>query len=519
MKRLICSAVVVGMITLCIGAYGQAVAGSLAAWGDNFEDQCNVPAGNDFVQAACGHEHSLALKSDGSLVAWGYNDYGQCDVPFGKDFIQVACGFEHSLALKSDGSLAAWGWNYFGQCDVPDGNDFIQVACGYEHSLALKSDGSLAAWGWNYFGQCDVPDGNDFIQVASGLVHSLALKSDGSLIAWGCNDYGQCDVPSGNDFIQVACGYEHSLALKSDGSLITWGQNDDGQCEVPAGNNFIQAAGGWQHSLALRSDGSLAAWGSNTFDQCDAPAGNDFVRIAVGAYHNLALISTVKTVIHVPIDIKPGDSPNCINNNGHGVIPVAILGSADFDVTQIDPATVQMEGLSIKTTGKRNKLLAHIADVNNDGFKDLMFQIEDRKGAFTEGSSLATVTGTLLDGTSFEGADEICLVPKKLGKEPASFTSTETPESCALLSNYPNPFNPETTITYQLPEQSHVILEIYNISGEKVDTLVNRVNYPGHHAVTWNGRDNSGQPVTGGIYLCRMQAGTFHQMIRMILLK
>jgi hypothetical protein len=519
MKRLICSVVVVGMITLCIGAYGQAVAGSLAAWGDNFEDQCDVPDGNDFVQVACGHEHSLALKSDGSLVAWGYNDYGQCDVPAGKDFIQVASCFEHSLALKSDGSLAAWGLNDYSQCDVPAENNFIQVACGYEHNLALKSDGSLAAWGWNYFGQCDVPDGNDFIQVASGLVHSLALKSDGSLIAWGYNDGGQCDVPAGNDFVQVACGYEHSLALKSDGSLIAWGHNEDGQCNVPAGNDFVQVAGGWSHSLALRSDGSLVVWGYNNSGQCDAPAGNDFVRIACGAYHNLALISTAIPVIHVTIDIKPGDTSNRINNNGHGVIPVAILGSSDFDVTQIDPATVQLEGLSIKTTGKRNKLLVHIADVNYDGFNDLMFQIEDQQGIFTEGSSVAAVTGALLDGTSFEGADEICLVPRKLSKEITSFTSTEIPESCALLSNYPNPFNPETTISYQLPEESHVVLEIYNISGEKVDTLVNCVNNPGRHAVTWNGRDESGRPVTGGIYLCRMQAGTAQQMIRMILLK
>ena len=519
MKGSLLSVVVAGMVILCIGAYDQTVAGTLAAWGDNTSDQCDIPDGSDFAQTACGYEHNLVLKSDGSLVAWGYNDYGQCDVPAGNDFIQVACCYEHNLALKSDGSLVAWGFNDYGQCDVPAGNNFVQVACGGMHSLALKSDGSLAAWGLNTLGQCDVPAGNDFVQVACGIVHNLALKSDGSLVAWGYNNYGQCDVPAGNDFVQVACGYEFNLALKSDGSLAAWGRNSDGQCDVPAGNDFIQAAGGWMHSLALRSDGSLAAWGDNTFSQCEAPAGNDFVRIAGGAYHNLALVSTGITVIHVMIDIKPGDLQNCINNSGHGVIPVAILGSADFDVTQIDPATVQMEGLSIKTTGKKNKPLVHIEDVNGDGFDDLMFQIEDSKGVFTESSSVATVTGALLDGTSFEGTDKICIVPKKLGKESAGFAATETPESSVLLSNYPNPFNPETTITYQLPEQSHVILEIYNISGEKVYTLVNRVNQPGLHSVTWNGRDNSGQPVTGGIYLCRIQAARFRQMIRMILLK
>jgi hypothetical protein len=515
MKRWICSVVVVWMVTLCIGVYAQPVTGNLFAWGDNSEDQCEVPDGICFVQIAAGYEHSLALKLDGSLAAWGSNNFGQCTVPAGNDFKQVACGYGHSLALKTDGSLAAWGLNDDGQCDVPSGGGFVQVACGGFHCLVLKLDGSLAAWGRDNLGQCEVPAGNDFIQIACGIVHNLALKSDGSLIAWGYNNYGQCDVPAGNDFIQVACGYEFNLVLKSDGSLAAWGRNSTGQCDVPSGNDFVQVAGGWMHSLGLRSDGSLTAWGSDAFDQCNAPAGNKFAWIAAGAYHNLALISTV---MQVAIDIKPGSYPNCINNNGHGVIPVAILGSADFDVTQIDPGTVQLEGLQIKTTGKKNKPLAHIEDVNQDGFRDLVVQIEDREGAFNESSSVARLTGMLLDGKSFEGADEICFVPKRL-KKTAGFTPAETPESCALMSNYPNPFNPETTITYQLPEESHVILEIYNISGEKIVTLLDCVNQAGRHAVTWSGRNESGQPVTGGVYLCRMQAGSFRQIIRMTLLK
>jgi hypothetical protein len=53
------------------------------------------------------------------------------------------------------------------------------------------------------------------------------------------------------------------------------------------------------------------------------------------------------------------------------VIPVAILGSTDFDVSQIDPGTVTLEGLAIRAVGKSNKLLAHIEDVNDDGFRRL----------------------------------------------------------------------------------------------------------------------------------------------------
>jgi len=113
--------------------------------------------------------------------------------------------------------------------------------------------------------------------------------------------------------------------------------------------------------------------------------------------------------IQVDIDIKPGSDPNCFNNDGHGVIPVAILGSADFDVTSIDPATVELESLAVRMVGKSDKLLAHIEDVNNDSFDDLVVQIEDVDGIWSAGTTLATVTGALFDGTPIVGQDYVCI--------------------------------------------------------------------------------------------------------------
>jgi hypothetical protein len=112
--------------------------------------------------------------------------------------------------------------------------------------------------------------------------------------------------------------------------------------------------------------------------------------------------------------IKPGSDPNCFNNNGHGVIPVAILGSANFDAVQVDPATVELNGLAVKAVGKSNKLLVHIEDVNNDGFNDPVVQIEDSDTIFQPGDGVATLTGALFpefDGIAIEGADSICIVP------------------------------------------------------------------------------------------------------------
>jgi hypothetical protein len=91
--------------------------GLVAAWGDNYWGQTNLPAGlADAVAVAGGGDHSLALKADGTVVAWGDNRSGQTDVPPGlANVVAVAAGNEHSLALKGDGTVVAWGGNYLGR--------------------------------------------------------------------------------------------------------------------------------------------------------------------------------------------------------------------------------------------------------------------------------------------------------------------------------------------------------------------------------------------------------------------
>ena len=83
------------------------------------------------------------------------------------------------------------------------------------------------------------------------------------------------------------------------------------------------------------------------------------------------------------------------------------------------------------------------------------------------------------------------------------------PSEFQLLPNYPNPFNPETTISYQLPEQSQVKLEIYNFSGQLVRSLFVGPQNQGSHSLVWDGMDDAGQNVASGVYLIQMTAGTF----------
>jgi hypothetical protein len=112
----------------------------------------------------------------------------------------------------------------------------------------------------------------------------------------------------------------------------------------------------------------------------------------------------------VAIDIKPGSDPNCFNINGHGVIPVAILGSEGFDISQIDKSTLLFSGLEVRVRGNKGPLCS-IEYSNEDTYQDLVCHFEDDSSAWSAGDSEATLTGKLIDGTPFEGTDSICVVP------------------------------------------------------------------------------------------------------------
>ena len=93
------------------------------------------------------------------------------------------------------------------------------------------------------------------------------------------------------------------------------------------------------------------------------------------------------------------------------------------------------------------------------------------------------------------------------------------PEVFALHQNFPNPFNPITTIRYDVPEQSHVLMEIYNVLGQKVAVVVNGIHDPGFHAVRWNGTNLYGNSLSSGMYFYHIQAGDFRSIKKLILVK
>jgi len=96
---------------------------------------------------------------------------------------------------------------------------------------------------------------------------------------------------------------------------------------------------------------------------------------------------------------------------------------------------------------------------------------------------------------------------------------TEVLPSNLYLSNYPNPFNTQTVITYALPRNSLVTLTIHNILGQKVRSLADSGKSKGYHRAVWDGRNDAGGIVSSGIYLYRLKAGDQESIRRMSLLR
>jgi hypothetical protein len=254
------------------------------------------------VAIAAGDWHTLALSVDGSVLAWGNDANGQCDIPGDlNSVISIAAGGYHSLALKLDGTVAGWGANDDGQALAPSTlKNAVEIAAGSWHSLALRSDGTVVAWGDNSWGQTTLPPGlGNVVAIAAGGNHSLALRADGTVVAWGENTdsqgsfIGQSIVPPGlANVVGIHAGTYHSLAVKSDGTLAGWGDNSFGQLTIPAGvSNIIAAVGGGSHTLALLGDGTVRAWGDDNSGQCEVSTTlTNITALAAGSSHSVLLL-------------------------------------------------------------------------------------------------------------------------------------------------------------------------------------------------------------------------------------
>lgn len=134
-----------------------------------------------------------------------------------------------------------------------------------------------------------------------------------------------------------------------------------------------------------------------------------------------------------------------------------------------------------------------------------------------------TITMTVADAPPVASA-EVPLVIRDGAGNSWKFTvaveaAPSIPLTTALHDNYPNPFNPSTTISYSLAESGHARIIVFNSLGQQVRTLADGPQSAGVHVVQWDGRNENGQNVSSGVYFYRLTAGRFMQTKRMMLVE
>ena len=118
-----------------------------------------------------------------------------------------------------------------------------------------------------------------------------------------------------------------------------------------------------------------------------------------------------------------------------------------------------------------------------------------------------------------ESGDNVAEVAVGVGIEVSVEEPNIMPAKFDLHQNYPNPFNPSTNIKFDLAENSHVSITIFNLVGQKVSTLVNRSLDSGSYTITWNGLDNNGNQLPSGMYFYEMRTPSYQSIKKLVLVK
>lgn len=242
-------------------------------------------------------------------------------------------------------------------------------------------------------------------------------------------------------------------------------------------------------------------------------------------------VVTEKTVT-IPLEISNQDGLTAVDmalrySEGVTLKEVSFVGTRveyfDLKLSHIDAAKREVIiGMISQATPTRKPELA----AGDGPIANLVFTVDN-----------PTVTSVTLEGISTKSPDHsLTFVYRENTNGATSFrkeqpefgqvslalvagASENLPKVYALEQNYPNPFNPSTNIAFALPKAGKVEVSVFNVLGQKVNTLVSEELPAGNHTIVWDGRNGSGESVSSGIYFYRISAGDFTQSKKMMMLK
>jgi photosystem II stability/assembly factor-like uncharacterized protein len=241
----------------------------------------------------------------------------------------------------------------------------------------------------------------------------------------------------------------------------------------------------------------------------------DVTRLAVASAASLAQL-VAPPVAEATIDIEP----NTLNLNSRGrYITTYIELPSEHSIDDVDVSTVVFNGV----IGAEPRPYS-VGDHDCDGVPDLMvkFARAAAQNILARGDAVEVTVSGQAAGFPFEGTETLRVIGTEelLGQATEIVSVTEREFArYELRQNYPDPFNPRTVIRYELPLPSNVCLQIFDVTGKLVRTLVDTHRSSGRHAAVWDGMSQAGVAVPSGVYFYTLKAHDFAQTKKMVLLR
>ena len=239
----------------------------------------------------------------------------------------------------------------------------------------------------------------------------------------------------------------------------------------------------------------------------DNPGGMIFVDTDSSNHDVAAAPNTPPTA---PALAVPADNFTVMVNNLTGAAMFVWSPAADADPGQTVEYDFEL------TLGTNTWAITTDQATVSISYQELYTEIFDNQGAAAlTGTWNVVATDGLDDTPASNGPRNITVDVSIVGVDQGA----QVPDVFALHQNYPNPFNPTTTINYDIPEISNVRIEIYNLLGQKVRSLVNSEHAPAYYQVQWDGTTDAGAVVASGMYIYRIEAGSFSAIRKLVIMK
>ncbi len=346
----------------------------------------------------------------------------------------------------------------------------------------------------------------DSVQFEAAVLDSEEEEIDGLTVTWSLTDSTVASIDSTGLVIGLAEGETKVNASVGEVS---------GEAEVTVVNEIVLEPGvNTVNFLRQKADGKITKFGGTitegeTVTIGGIPSPLNFMNGTKIFFPENSLSEDITITFKLPqIGKVQGKTV---------VFPDSVLTAVTFEVSVNDsvvsPYTFEVP-LEVSLPFKRGLLSKLGIEPEDLG----MFFVTESGELVEEG-----ITDISLDEESnritgiIEHFSDIALAQKT--NVPTVAEENNLPTGFSLSANYPNPFNPETSIDFVIPETSHVSLTIYNALGQHVKTLASEVKSAGSYTVVWDGRDDAGRLVNSGVFFYRMKAGNIIRTNKLMFLK